>query len=255
LVISNNNQIAFYSDTGSATVDPAALTGSDVGVWHFVAATFTSQVSRNIYLDGVLVASSTPGYHNPTSVGTFAMGASDVTPNLYFQGSLADIAVFNRQLTATEVANFYAAATMPISVSIASPTNLASFTTNQAVVFSADAIALNGIQQLALYVNSALVASGSSTNISIVLSNLPTGSYALTAVATDTTGNSVTSAVVHVTVNLPGTTLIDFDAVNAGTGPAKRYRPKWEPVNQRLFAAESADAIRSQWTHFLHFGF
>ena len=220
LVISNNNQIAFYSDTGSATVDPAALTGSDVGVWHFVAATFTSQVSRNIYLDGVLVASSTPGYHNPTSVGTFAMGASDVTPNLYFQGSLADIAVFNRQLTATEVANFYAAATMPISVSIASPTNLASFTTNQAVVFSADAIALNGIQQLALYVNSALVASGSSTNISIVLSNLPTGSYALTAVATDTTGNSVTSAVVHVTVNLPGTTLIDFDAVNAGTGPA-----------------------------------
>ena len=105
-------------------------------------------------------------------------------------------------------------------MSIASPTNLASFTTNQAVVFSADAIALNGIQQLALYVNSALVASGSSTNISIVLSNLPTGSYALTAVATDTTGNSVTSAVVHVTVNLPGTTLIDFDAVNAGTGPA-----------------------------------
>ncbi|MGD0816085.1 MAG: Ig-like domain-containing protein [Verrucomicrobiota bacterium] len=220
LQIDANNTIGFYTDNGSSTSDPTALTASDLNVWHFVAGTFISGTSRDLYLDGMLVARSGPGTHDPTNGGTFSMGASDVFANRYFQGALADVAVFNRQLSATEIANFYAAATTPISVSIASPTNIASFTTNEAILFSADAIALNGIQQVTLYTNSVLVASGSSTNISIVLSNLPTGSYALTAVATDINNLSVTSAVVHVTVNIPGTSLIDFDAVNASTGPA-----------------------------------
>jgi hypothetical protein len=219
LQIDTNNEIGFYTDNGSATSDPNALTASDLNIWHFVAATFTSDVSRNIYLDGVLVASSQPGVHNPESGGTFAMGASDFFTNRYFQGSLADIAIFNRQLSATEVANLYGAATMSVSVSISSPTNEESFTTNQGFAFSASAVAVNGIQQLALYVNSVQIASGSTTTISTTLTNLSVGSYALTAVATDNNNLTVTSSVVHVTVNIPGTTLIDFDAVDASGGP------------------------------------
>ena len=118
LQIADNDQINFYTDSGSSTVDPNALTANDLGVWHFVAATFTSGVSRNLYLDGVLVASSTPGAHNPAGTGTFAMGESDVFTGRFFEGSLADVAVFSRELTGTEVTNLYAAA---VSVSARQP--------------------------------------------------------------------------------------------------------------------------------------
>ena len=103
-------------------------------------------------------------------------------------------------------------------VSITSPTNGASFTTNQSFTFSANAYSPNGIQTLALYTNSILVASISASNISTVLSNLPSGSYALTAVAADTNGLAITSAVVYVTVNVSGTTLINFDPLDASAG-------------------------------------
>ena len=110
LQIQDDNQIYFYTDSDGATSYASPLTTSNLGQWHFVAATFTASVSRNIYLDGVLVASSTPGPHNPAGIGTFAMGESDVFAGRFFEGSLADAAVFNRQLTSNEVANLYAVA-------------------------------------------------------------------------------------------------------------------------------------------------
>ncbi len=118
LQIAINNQINFYTDSGSSTIDLHALTANDLGVWHFIAATFTASVSRNIYLDGVLVVSSQPGMHNPAGTGTFAMGASDVFKGRFFQGALADVAVYNRQLPSIEVSNLYAAA---VSISAAPP--------------------------------------------------------------------------------------------------------------------------------------
>jgi len=110
LQIETDNRIYIYTDSGGNAVDPTPLTTNDLGLWHFVAATFTSSLSRNLYLDGVLVASNVPGAHSASGNGTFAMGASDVFGGRFFQGSLADIAVFNRQLSATEISNMYAAA-------------------------------------------------------------------------------------------------------------------------------------------------
>jgi hypothetical protein len=108
LQIETDNEIKFYTDSGSATVDSTPFTAANLNTWIFVAATFNTNLSRNIYLNGTLVASSAPGGpHNPAEAGTFAMGASDVWSGRYFQGSLDDIAVFNRELTATEVSTLY----------------------------------------------------------------------------------------------------------------------------------------------------
>jgi len=110
LQIETDNAIKFYTDAGSATVASNAFTKTDLHTWTFVAATFNSNITRNIYLNGTLAASSVPGgAHNPTNGGTFAMGASDVWTGRYFQGSLDEIAVFNRALTAAEISNLYAA--------------------------------------------------------------------------------------------------------------------------------------------------
>jgi hypothetical protein len=107
LQINTDNAIHFYSSASSSTVDPVALTSGDLNTWIFVAATFTSATDRQVYVNGILVASSLPGIHSAASA-TFAMGESDVFTGRYFQGSLDEIAVYNRELSANEIATIYA---------------------------------------------------------------------------------------------------------------------------------------------------
>ncbi|HXR06515.1 MAG TPA: LamG-like jellyroll fold domain-containing protein [Candidatus Acidoferrum sp.] len=107
--IETDNKIKFYTDSGSATVDNTALTAADLNSWIFFAATFNSNVSRFIYLNGVQVAGSVPGTHNPAQGGGFSIGASTVFAGRYFQGALDEIAIFNRELTPGEISTLYAA--------------------------------------------------------------------------------------------------------------------------------------------------
>ncbi len=104
-----DNRIRFYTDSGSCTASTEPLKGDDINVWHFVAATFTSGDSRKIYLDGELVGSSTSGPHDPARGGTFSIGESTVFRGRFFQGALAEVAVFNRALSAPEIQAIYTA--------------------------------------------------------------------------------------------------------------------------------------------------
>jgi uncharacterized delta-60 repeat protein len=113
LQIDTDNRIRFYTDGGSSTVIDSALTAADLGVWHFVVATFTANAARSLYLDGHLAASSAPGGHNASGNGNFAMGESQVFRGRFFQGALDEVAVFNRELSAAEAANLYAARLIP----------------------------------------------------------------------------------------------------------------------------------------------
>jgi hypothetical protein len=115
LQIETDNKIKFYTSGSGATVDPAALTAADLGSWIFVAATFTANNDRNIYVNGVLVASDGPGFGGHSlGNGTFAMGESDVFTGRQFQGGLDEVAVYNRDLTAAEIANIYASRTVVV---------------------------------------------------------------------------------------------------------------------------------------------
>ncbi len=113
LQFETDNHLYFYTDTGSATVYPEAL---PLNQWHFLAATFVANTSRSIYLDGALVASSVPGNHS-LSTNPFTIGESQVFPGRYFEGRISDAAVFNRALSASEIANLYASSVPPINVS------------------------------------------------------------------------------------------------------------------------------------------
>jgi hypothetical protein len=108
----------------------------------------------------------------------------------------------------------------PPVVAITSPSNGAAFTTTNTFTLSVGASSLNGLASLVVYDNGAtLLASAAATNITTLVSNLAAGSHRLTAVATDTNGTSATSAPVHITINVPGTILIDFEAMDASAGP------------------------------------
>jgi hypothetical protein len=119
LQIETDNTLRFYTDNGGSTANGAAFTAADTNGWHFFAASFSSGLSRDIYVDGVLVGSSTPGGHDATRGGQFTMGASPVWTGRFFEGALSDIAFYNRQLSATEINNLYiAAGFMPVSMQI-----------------------------------------------------------------------------------------------------------------------------------------
>jgi hypothetical protein len=119
LQIDPDNTLRFYTDSGGSTANGAAFASADTNVWHFVAASFSSGLIRDIYLDGALVGSSTPGSHDATRGGQFTMGESSVWTGRFFDGALADIAFYNRQLSATEINNLYIAAGFtPVSMQI-----------------------------------------------------------------------------------------------------------------------------------------
>jgi len=107
LQIAPDNRLNFYTDSTTATVANTPLTTSDLNVWHFVAATLISNESRKIYLDGVLVGTSIPNPHLATMVGAFSIGESLVFRGRYLQGSMAEVAVFNRALSADEIQSIY----------------------------------------------------------------------------------------------------------------------------------------------------
>ncbi|HEY1717229.1 MAG TPA: choice-of-anchor tandem repeat GloVer-containing protein, partial [Verrucomicrobiae bacterium] len=203
LQIETDNELKFYTDSGSATVDTTAFTTNDLNVWHFAAATFTGGTSRNLYLDGQLVASSTPGSHNPATGGTFAMGYSDAFSGRYFSGNLDEIAVFNRQLTGSEVTNFYAAAVLP---AFSSPAQNVTVTNGDPVSFTITASGATPLfyqwQKNGINLADGGNISGSDTNtlnLSVTSTN-DDGNYFV--IITNAYG-SVTSSVVTLTVIVP----------------------------------------------------
>ena len=98
LQINSNNQLCFYTDSGGATCDATVFTSGDVGNWFLVTATFKANGARVLYLNGTEVGSSTAGGHSANQA-PFYVGESTVFTGRYFDGSIADVAVYSRNLT------------------------------------------------------------------------------------------------------------------------------------------------------------
>lgn len=197
-------------------------------------ANTTNTVSLNVTLGNLVVAPSNAvrllGAANPTFGGAitgtnFADGISAVYSCAATAGSPAGTYPItaalldpNHRLTNYNVTLNIGTLTISSGVILTSPANGQSFSNTAAIPFSATATLPAGVESLQLYANSVAVATDPATNsISTVLSNLPTGGYRLTAVATDSNSQTY-SQTVYVTVNAPGSTLIDFDPLDTTLG-------------------------------------
>ena len=117
LQINGDNTIHFYTDGGSS-VASAALTSSSLGDWLFVAGSFTAGADRELYINGALVDSNTPGGHSDSNQ-PFYIGQSNVFGGRYFDGKIADVAFFDKDLSAAQIGAIYASASAPDTVSAA----------------------------------------------------------------------------------------------------------------------------------------
>ena len=106
----------------------------------------------------------------------------------------------------------------PPTVSLTSPVNGSTYVTPTAVTLSADASDSDGVAQVDFYSGTVLIGTVTSTPYNLVLTDLSAGAYSFQAVATDIYGATKVSATVHITVNNPGVTTIDFEALDANAG-------------------------------------
>lgn len=123
----------FYIDTDSklkaATVDSSGLFGSIAASsasvttdWNHGVAYFASNSSRTVYLNGTGASATTSPSPTVSSQNRFNIGcryAASTTPGVYFNGLLAEVAVWNVQLTDAEILSL-SKGTHPFSIRLAS---------------------------------------------------------------------------------------------------------------------------------------
>ena len=107
---SGSNAIAVGSTGGKNPVTNSTLT---TGTWYFITAIYNSNSAQNggfkIYINGDLKAyNETAGPFTPT--GNLYIGALyNLASGYYFNGSIDEVAIYNRTLTAAEIADHYSA--------------------------------------------------------------------------------------------------------------------------------------------------
>jgi hypothetical protein len=100
---------AIISDT-SATVSARTTTGYTTGTWHHACGVFASSTSRTAYIDGGSSATNTtsvvPSLLEVTSIGVqFLQAAGGTSGVTYFDGRIAEVGIWNTDLTAAEIAS------------------------------------------------------------------------------------------------------------------------------------------------------
>jgi hypothetical protein len=109
LQFEGDNNLRFFTTGGGRleyAPDPATL----VNQWHMIVATMDAAPGRAIYWDGKPVAKD-QGPNTPKKTSQFTIGESPVFTGRFFNGSIADVAIWDRALSPDEVAGIYKAST------------------------------------------------------------------------------------------------------------------------------------------------
>lgn len=91
------------------------------GVWHMVVGTWDGS-TINLYVDGSAVATGSYSA-TPSIVGNTCYIGASATPNHYFSGNMAEVAIFNSALTANQVWTQYTSYTPASNLSPGSQRN------------------------------------------------------------------------------------------------------------------------------------
>lgn len=115
-----DNVLRFYT-AGGTNLAYTPVLSSLVNQWHMLVVTMDlGTKARTIYWDGKPVASDSGG-GRATKSSALSMGASTVFGGRYLKGGMQDVALWNRALTAADVATLYAASKVSAGAVAAAP--------------------------------------------------------------------------------------------------------------------------------------
>lgn len=105
LYAGSGNAWEFWINSGSGMT---TLSGGTVtlSTWAYLAATFDGTTAR-LYVNGTQVASATISGYTPQTTSAAAVGQSEPGAGFFFPGKLDEPAIYNKALTATQVANHW----------------------------------------------------------------------------------------------------------------------------------------------------
>ena len=179
------------------------------GIWQHLAMSFDG-TNLTGYINGTAIG-STPASFNLQGL-PLTLAASHIGEN-YFNGTIDELKIYDRALSATEVSALASTAPPPANtpptVTLTAPANNASYTAPATVNLTAAASDTDGtITQVEFFQGTTLLATDTTgaDGYSYTWTNVPQGSYSLTAKATDNLGAVTTSSVVSVLVNAAGST-------------------------------------------------
>jgi hypothetical protein len=165
-----------------------------------VAASATAVGVQKIdfFSGSTLIGSSATGSISWTNVaaGNYSLTAVVTDTN----GATARSAAISVSVAAAAGAQLVA----PISVTLTSPSNASTFVAPANVTVGAAASAGAGIMKIDFFAGASLIATSSSATASVMWSNVQAGTYSVSAVATDLTGATASSAPVFLTVDSSG---------------------------------------------------
>ena len=182
----------------------------DTGTWIHVAVTRdTSNGQKQIYINGVLNAVNYSGGCGPLSANGIIAFGSNVGDYRYFFGQLQDVYFYDRVLSATEIHSLLSPGDTTQPVISGMPVNCSIWPPNNKLVQVATVTASDDTQVASFNVTGTsnepfdpqnpdivISSTGLQRTVQLRAARLGSGSgrmYTLTAVATDTSGNTATS--------------------------------------------------------------
>jgi hypothetical protein len=186
--------------TGYAAQGPSSVTD---GKWHYLVGTYNGhQVC--VYVDGTLAGSCAPAGAVHYAADQVAIGRDGSAPDGYFTGSIDDVAIYPKFLTAADVSAHFAASKQATTTTLAtSGQGLTATVTGAGGITPSGSVTLK--ESGTTLQTAALSGSGMAT---FSLSGLATGSHSLVAVynGDDPNSSTSTSSPISVAVSAVGTT-------------------------------------------------
>ncbi len=106
--VSNGKPTMFICAGQGSDVSVSSPTAIQAGQWYLLTSVLTSATSRTLYVNGVSVATDTtsrnPIYINGMHIGNLGGYWGNI---IYFPGSIDDVRIYNRALSASEVRQLY----------------------------------------------------------------------------------------------------------------------------------------------------
>jgi glucose/arabinose dehydrogenase len=202
--------VGVVPSAGGAQTQRYSNTVRQLNTWYNVTGIYNSSIpSLDIYVNGVLDngALRNGPIPNAQKASTANVNIGQRNGGYNFIGKIDDVRVYNRPLTPTEVVAIYNGSTptpdtIPPTVAIATPTQNATVT-GAAVTLNAsssDNIAVAGVQFKLNGVNLGSEVTSAPYTFSWDSTMVANGTYTLTAIARDASGNSTTSPPVTINV-------------------------------------------------------